>query len=301
MKKEFKIGIFAVIILTTSVFVLNYLKGEDILNRETEYVSSFSNLEGLVVSAPVYVKGYKAGKVTDIEYEAASDRFLVTCSVSKQFQIPEDSRIVLYSVDIMGGKGIRIDCGTSEVTAPDGASLLSVYEAGLLDQLSATAGPLLSKAEQMIDSLGVTVSGVNRILSDANVASVNETLGYLKSSMKELESFISNMNGNTDDIRVVVSNIKAVSENINKLVAELDTLVSDADTAVAAINSADLAGTVNSLKQLLDSMNNPAGSLGKLLSDDVVHNSVDSLLNNLNQLVSKIQENPKKYLKISVF
>ena len=53
MKKELKIGIFAVTVIVASFFVLNYLRGEDIFNRESEYISTYSNLEGLVASAPV--------------------------------------------------------------------------------------------------------------------------------------------------------------------------------------------------------------------------------------------------------
>ena len=43
------------------------------------------------------------------------------------------------------------------------------------------------------------------------------------------------------------------------------------------------------------------GTLNKLMKNDSVYNSVDSLLNDVNDLVKKIKENPKKYLKISVF
>ena len=53
--------------------------------------------------------------------------------------------------------------------------------------------------------------------------------------------------------------------------------------------------------ELLDNVNDPDGSIGKLLKDDSVYNFVDSLLLDLNVLVNKIQQNPKKYLKISVF
>ena len=133
MKKELKIGIFAVTVLAVSFFVLNYLRGEDIFNREAEYVSSYSNVEGLVASAPVYIKGYKAGKVTDVIYEASEDRFYVTCSVSKQFAVPADSKMMIYSVDIMGGKGVRLDLGDAVEMAADGDTLASGFEAGLMD------------------------------------------------------------------------------------------------------------------------------------------------------------------------
>ena len=65
--------------------------------------------------------------------------------------------------------------------------------------------------------------------------------------------------------------------------------------------AADLEGLVSSFKALVDNVNDPDGSIGKLMSDDSVYNSVDSLLIDINSLVKKIQENPKKYLKISVF
>ena len=64
-QKELKIGLFVVIILIASFFLINYLRGEDIFNREVELVSRYSDLEGLVESAPVFIKGYKAGKVSE--------------------------------------------------------------------------------------------------------------------------------------------------------------------------------------------------------------------------------------------
>jgi len=67
------------------------------------------------------------------------------------------------------------------------------------------------------------------------------------------------------------------------------------------VNDADIAGTVEALKRLVDNINNPDGSVGRLLTEDDVYNSVDSLLTDIDDLISKIKENPKKYLKISVF
>ena len=48
-------------------------------------------------------------------------------------------------------------------------------------------------------------------------------------------------------------------------------------------------------------INDPDGTVGKLLTDDSVYKSVDELLNDVDSLVQKIQENPRKYIKISVF
>ena len=81
----------------------------------------------------------------------------------------------------------------------------------------------------------------------------------------------------------------------------VDSTLTSVGGVVSSLNEADLAGTVNSFKTLVDNINDPDGSVGKLLNDGSLYTSVDSLLNNLDRLVDKIQENPKKYLKISVF
>ena len=172
--KELKIGIFVVTVLIASFFLINYLRGEDIFNKEIELVSRYENLEGLVASAPVYIKGYKAGKVLEVAYEPSTDDFKVTCSVQKEFRIPADSRMTIYSVDIMGGKGIRIDLGTSAELVSDGDFLQPCFAAGLMDGLEDSLGPLLSKIGNTLDSLNVTVAGVNRILSDENQASIGQ-------------------------------------------------------------------------------------------------------------------------------
>ena len=301
MKKELKIGIFAVTVLAVSFFVLNYLRGEDIFNREAEYVSSYSNVEGLVASAPVYIKGYKAGKVTDVIYEASEDKFYVTCSVSKQFAVPADSKKMIYSVDIMGGKGVRLDLGDAVEMAADGDTLASGFEAGLMDGLSSEIGPLLSKVGMAVDSLSVTISGVNGILTEKNRSRISNSLANLEHTLANVKDISANIDGKSEQIDVFIDNLAALSTQLGALVAKADSTMAGASKFIGSVNEADIAGTVESLKRLVDNISNPEGSVGRLLTEDDVYNSVDSLLSDIDDLISKIKENPKKYLKISVF
>ncbi len=301
MKKELKIGIFAVTVLAVSFFVLNYLRGEDIFNREAEYVSSYSNVEGLVASAPVYIKGYKAGKVTEVIYDTSEDKFYVTCSVSKQFAVPADSKMMIYSVDIMGGKGVRLDLGDASEMAADGDTLASGFEAGLMDGLSSEIGPLLSKVSMAVDSLSVTISGVNGILTEKNRNRIASSLANLEHTLANVKDISANIDGKSEQIDVFIDNLASLSTQLGTLVAKADSTMAGASKVVDSVNEADIAGTVESLKRLVDNINNPKGSVGRLLTEDNVYNSVDSLLADIDDLIRKIKENPKKYLKISVF
>ena len=301
MKKELKIGIFVVAVIVASFFVLNYLRGEDIFNREYEIVSRYDNVEGLVASAPVYIKGFKAGKVVEVSYDSKKGDFVVVCSVSNDFVIPSDSKMIIYGVDIMGTKGVKIDLGTSEVTAKDGECLTSAIEAGLMDSVAGNIAPLLEKVTDTLDSLSVTVSGVNKLLSDSNQNSLSRTLVHVEKTMANLRALSSSINGKSQEITALVENLYDFSSKLGFLTEKVDTAMTGVGKIIQTVNESDINGVVTSFKTLLDNINDPDGSIGKLMNSDSVYNSVDSLLSDVNVLVNKIQENPKKYLKISIF
>ena len=301
MSKELKIGVFVVTIAVASFFLINYLRGEDLFNREIELISRFETVDGLVASAPVYIKGYKAGKVSEITYDSEREDFEVTCAVSKTFRIPEDSRMTIYSVDIMGSKGVKIDLGTSQTVAEDGGTLSPAFEAGLMDGLAAEIAPLMSKVNNMLDSLNVTVSGVNRVLSEENQSNISGILANLDETMADLNRLASAVGGKSAEIESVIENVSGLSAKLGGIAEQVDTTLSGVNEFVEGINSADVEGLVSSVKELLENINDPEGSVGRLMSDDSVYNSVNSLISDIDELVKKIQENPKKYIRISVF
>lgn len=301
MSKEIKIGIFAVSILVVSFFLINYLRGEDIFNREIELSSRFASVEGLVPSAPVYIKGYKAGKVSEVIYDSEAEDFEVVCSIKKEFRIPSDSKMTIYSVDIMGGKGVKIDLGTSGLAVSDGDALAPAFEAGLMDGLAGGIGPLMAKVTSTLDSLSVTVSGINRMLSEENSARIASTLAHLDRTMANVDALSAVIGGKSDELAAFVSNLQMVSDKLVSVAGQADTVLTGINTTVASLSESDIAGVVTSLKDLLDNVNDPDGTIGKLFVDKSVYDSFDALLNDIDDLVNKIQENPKKYLKISVF
>lgn len=296
--KEFKIGLFVVTVLTVSFFLINYLRGKDLFNKEIEICARYSEVDGLVPSAPVFIKGYKAGKVTEVIYDPSSDDFMVTCSVMKDFRIPVDSKMMIYGVDIMGGKGIRIDLGTSQDVVADGGLLSSSSEPAMLDGLAAGVVPLMDKLGMTLDSISVTVSSVNRLLADQNIS---RTIAHLEKTMSEVSDIVAVIDGKSDELNVFLDNLASLSSQFISISEKADTLVSDVSGLVSKISADELSAVVSSFRSLLENINDPDGTVGRLLTDDSVYDSVDVLLNDVDLLIRKIQENPKKYIKISVF
>lgn len=299
--KEFRIGVFVISVLITSFFVINYLRGKDLFNREMEVISYFDEVDGLNVSAPVFVKGFKAGKVTEVEYDSKAGIFKVTCSVLRDFTIPEDSKLTIYATDLLGSKGVKIQLGTSEVMAENGDCLASAFQTSMVDDLVAQVTPIMEKVSNTLDSLTVTVAGVNALLCEANQDNISKTLAHLEKTMKDVSSIAAVIEGRSADLDAFITNLSELSVKLNTVAEKVDGTVDGVSQVVGEISETDIKGVVESFHTLLKNINDPDGTVGKLLVDGSVYTSLDTLLVDVDILVKKIQENPKKYMKISVF
>ena len=170
-----------------------------------------------------------------------------------------------------------------------------------MDGLAAGIAPLMEKVGNTLDSLNVTVSGVNKMLGEANQAHITRTLAHLETTMSDVKGIARTINGKSSELESLVSNLSALSAKLGTIADKADDVMGGVSSVVTTLDESDLAGVITSLKALLENINDPDGTVGKLLVDGSVYDSLDELLKDIDTLVKKIEENPKKYLKISVF
>ena len=80
-----------------------------------------------------------------------------------------------------------------------------------------------------------------------------------------------------------------------------DSAVTGIGDVAESLNRADIEGLVISFKDFLGSLQDPDGTIGKFLYDGKVYDSLESLISDADSLLKKIEENPKKYIRISIF
>lgn len=292
LKKEYKLGILAVVVLVSSFFVINYLRGKDIFNKEIQLVGYFDDLETLVASAPVQIRGYAAGRVEKVEYCTDTDNFRVICSVDKQFRVPSDSRMMIYSTSIMGGKGVKIAIGSADSLVKDGDVLATGSEADILSMLSEMVGPLVGKIGSTLDTLNAVMNNVNDVMCDANKESIQSSLRHLNSTLASFNRLAASIGGKSEQINSIVDNLSSLSEKLSPLADSATGTMDNLKSITAHLDSADLGGTVSTVNTALSDVDQTVKEIQQPLND---------LLSNLDDLIEKIKENPKKYLKISVF
>lgn len=295
------IGLFVIITLVGLFLAINFLRGEDIFNKSIKYYTELENVEGLASTSPVYIKGLKVGMIKEIAYNAQKDNFIVEFVINSNYTIPSNSEAEMYSSDLLGGKSLRILMGDSNTAAKEKDTLKSATASDMMATLAKQIEPITENLNTVMTSLTQTLSNINTILDTNAQANISAALAHLNKTLKNAE-------GITGNIEKLSPEIKAILENFSKLSATLENSGSDISSALENLNSltnqlseAEIKATVESLKELSEKLQDPNGSIGKLLSTDALHNSVDSLVNNINTFVEKMTENPKKFIKISVF
>lgn len=305
--KQFKltktqgIGLFVILTLVGLFFVVNFLRGRDIFNSQATYYAVYDNVEGLASSSPVYLRGLKIGMVQNIRYDASNDNFIVEFEVKSEYSIPTNSTVELYSSDLLGGKAIKINLGTDNISAKNHDTLKGVVAPDMLASLMGSVSPLAEQLKSVMENLNTTLAGINAVLDTNGQANISKALANLNKTLENAKGITGNLNALSPEISEIVANFNKLAQSLEQSSGNITASLENVENITGQLSEADIKATIESLKTLVEKLQDPNGSVGKLLSTDAMHNSVDSLVNNINNFVEKMTENPKKFIKISVF
>lgn len=299
--REQKIGLFAILTLFALYFIINYLRGEDLFGKSNVYYARYESVEGVNTTGPVFIKGLKVGTIEAIEYMEKSNDFLVTLKIDSKFKLSDSSVAQIYSSDILGGKAVRINMAQGTKLIGDKDTLLTSVEPTMLEMLSSEFLPLKNQATALIANMNKTLDNVNDVLDSNAKDNLAKSLDNLDKTLKSVRAIAQNLENNGPEISSLLDNLDKISTTLKGSIIHLDSGLQNFSEITDSLKKADIAGTIESLKMLIMDIKNPKGSLGKLIKTDSLHNSIDSLLRNLDVLVTNINRDPKKYIKISVF
>lgn len=295
------IGLFVLLTLIAAFAVINFLRGEDLFNRSTTYYATFETVDGLTVTGPVYLKGLKVGMVEGIEYDMEKDRFEVEFKVKSKFRIPDNSVAEIYSADIMGSRAMRVNLGNSSVYAQDGDTLSTAIVPDMVSALTAEILPLKDEAVKLMEELGRTLCNVNLMLDSAARKNIQGSLANLDRTLSNVVALSGDFKEMSPELKEMVKNLQLLSEGLGRSAGNIEGSLANVNEITSQLSKAELDKTVASLRNLSEKLQDPDGSVGKLLSSDSLHNAVTGLIEDVDSLVKCITENPKKYIKVSVF
>ena len=292
MRKEVKIGIYAVVILLCAWAGIRFLSGVDVFGRTNTYTAHYENVSGLQDAAAVVISGVKVGQVTGVEVNKEKGGVDVTLSISSEFDIPVDSRAMMFSAGLMGGKAIEIKLGEATEHLSSGAQIATGTSLDMFEMLTNELGDIKERVVKVLDNVDKTISDVDSLVGN-NAQSITSALANLNSVLKDLEQ--SN----------IINNIDGFCATLNQNGAKLDSIITDVGAVTHSFSEQNLAQKLNDavsqVSTLLNQINNGKGSLGNLVADEKLYKELAQASQNLSVLLADLKENPKRYINVTVF
>jgi len=305
ISSEAKIGIIITIAIAVTIWGLNFLKGRNILKGVNTYYAIFEDIGGLEKNSKIFIKGYQVGQVGEIYFTEDGSRDLaVLLGIEKTYDIPMNSEAILYDADLLGSKAILIKISGSDQIHMPGDTILSRIQYGLTARLEQQLLPVKDKAESLIVTVDSLMSAMNYIFDRNTSAMLQASIQNLESSTQGVKNMLSDQGKLTS----MIGHMEAITLNLKNHNEKLASAMSNIESITDSIARSELKSTISNTNKtlaethlILEKINQGDGTLGMLVNNDSLYQNLTSLSQELDLLLKDLQENPKKYINVSVF
>mgnify|MGYP001319930970 CR=1 FL=1 len=303
--------IIGVVLLVTGV---NYLKGFNPLSKQTHLFAVYERIEGLSVSNPVLVNGFKVGQVTKVNFlEDGDGELLVEFTIEESsLKVPIDSEAKIYSSDLFGTKAIKIEPGIAQTYIQDGDTLLSSVEMDITAAVRKELEPLRRKTEELIKGVDDILINMKAVFEDDATQGLPSAFESMQRTLRTIENTAENFDALVENNAIVLTrimtNVDALALNLSKNNKNINNIISNFSNLSDSLITVDIARTMSKAEKAMDEItvitsrvNRGEGTLGKLMVDDSLYNGLVESNIEIQELLDDLQLNPWKYVRVSLF
>ncbi|RKY65679.1 MAG: hypothetical protein DRQ08_05110 [Candidatus Latescibacterota bacterium] len=291
LSDEVKVGIAFSLSLALLIFGVLFLKGYGLQRRGYTFYLLLGDASGLDEGDPVTVAGLKVGRVRNLKLMGR--KVLVTVRMDKEVEVPKDSKFVVETFGAIGEKGIAIKLGEGPGSVEPGDTLVGKVGPGISEVLASAGsageqvGEVLRRLRAVLND--TTISQVGSAISEIRMA-VEEARPKLRENLARLEGVLSDISkgakklsgGGADTLYAALRDIRASSASLKASAERLDSITA-------------------SLDRILSGVRQGRGTLGKLLVEDELYESILSLVAQMDSLVADMRRHPGRYIRIELF
>ncbi|GAA4375726.1 MlaD family protein [Hymenobacter koreensis] len=302
MSKEAKVALLAIVALVALFVGFKFLRGSNVFSSDKTYYATYANVEGLPLSAPIYLNGIQVGLVKNLELQPEKGNSVRASLEIRKDVVVGDSTIASLNGSLLGSKTIVLLQGRNTKVFEGGEELKSYTVASITDAFQARALPVLGT----VDS---TLTKVNSFLSKEAKISLQQTLLNAQGTTEALRNMLIM---NQRNINQITTEMAQLTRSLNATEQKFDRLASNLAQITDTLKAAPLASTVRKLnttvgeaqvamKSLNQSLTSTKGSLGKLINDDSLYTNLNATAASSDALLKDLKANPKRYVHFSVF
>jgi phospholipid/cholesterol/gamma-HCH transport system substrate-binding protein len=330
--KEILVGLVIIVSVAVAVIGTLWLTGTNFGRPTISVDVLLESAAQLSEGNAVTYRGVSIGLVSAIRVEPGGSGVRVTLLIDQDVDLPDDAGVVLGPESLMGSWEAEVVSRSAfprfpffdvPADAPSDSLVLGGYALPGLSRLTASAEQIsqnladltdrlelafnqetaqnLSDAIENIEAITQEVRALvqqqaevaNRITANADsaLAEVEGAARAARSGFRRLEGIVSD--GQIDSI---VTNIRVASAGIRRLT---DELADSEDGLGVTIGRADSAfARIDRITARLEA---GEGSVGRLLMDSTFAIRAEGVLARLDLLLEDIRENPRRYIRLSIF
>lgn len=329
-RREIGIGLSVIVAIIILIFGIEFLKGINLFRPANFYMAYYDNVDGLDISAPVKVNGYKVGQVREINFDYSKPgKTEVVLALNKDLHLPVDSKAIISS-SLMGEAYIEINVGNSTSMIPVGGEVATKEVPGLLSGIADTLMPQIGQTLTYVDSLLMSLYSVtsdpalkvsmgklegisNNVLlaSDGLNSLMNQQvprlMGGAQGIVDSAQGIVNSAQGIVNTAGGTMTNINGIVNNFGHTMTRVDTISGNLATFSGQLTQLPLQqaveglnNTLANLEQFSAQLKNPDGTLGKLMNDPEFYNRLNSVAASVDSLIVDIKRNPKRYISIKL-
>lgn len=254
---------------------------------------------GLKPGQPVLLAGVVAGTVGDVEYDPTGS-VVVMLRMNTQFRVPKGAETKSIAQGFFGDRAIAIEpkVGVTDYFAA-GDTIPTFRGTAQTDDIIATGDSIAR------DIRGITLP-LNRALTDSGgIRDIREILRSTNELARTLSATASEQSKQVALATASLNRTLAQLERTTRALdsAQVDSIGDDARRTSANVAAAtdSLRATVHALNLALEKLNTGQGTAGKLLTDSLLYGDVRRLLTRIDSVTADFKQNPRRYIKLSIF
>jgi len=287
--REIQVGAFVLLGVVAFLSVLFLLtdpatfRGRYIVSTEVE------NAAGIRRGDPVQMRGVNIGRVH--RFELVPNGVSIALEIDGRWPIPADSRARLAGADLLGGRTVEIVPGESPTALRAGDVMPGEAASGIMDM-----------ADEMGAEARVVLDRMRELLDATAIESIHGSIGELEELLGALTAVTQEQRG---ELARISSSLGRSAERVEGLVEreEIDRSLARADSTLAQLQEAggNLTRATGSLETILGRIESGEGTLGRLTAEEDLYVGLNETLEEVRTLVRDFQENPRRYIRLSIF
>jgi phospholipid/cholesterol/gamma-HCH transport system substrate-binding protein len=252
---------FGTILLVLSIFLLG--NKEKLFTGTIEIKTYFDQIEGLKPGAPVRLSGYDIGSVSGIALvndKAGNVEVIMRIDNDLKHFIRLDSRAAVETEGLVGKKIITITPGSSEMA--------EINEGGIVKSKNPlNLSAIMEQTESTISYLKDLTKNLSEVIGKVNQG--EGTVGKLVNDDQLYKNAVSITRNADKSLTAVTDKLNSLSDIIVDMTGNIKSIITNVDDAITDVRS------------VVNKINNGEGTIGALVSDKKIADSVKTVISNL--------------------